>query len=174
MSDPTTTRGAEIINSESFGAASAGVAQAGAADSVDTAEQQPGLFEVYRWLLYSVGFGLVPILGVLFRGLTSTKGGFNLGDALGTGELFLISTVIAGGVLGDLRSRGPQDSGRSRSARYINEAAFFCVVLSVVANSFAYIQVDAMPKWETADLSCWFFAFTIAVSVICLIMAKPE
>ena len=118
---------------------------------------------LFVWLLFSVIFGLFPIIAAGFKGLTASKG-FSVDEMLASGELFVVSAVLSAGALGELISAGIKGSHPG----YLRIAAGFFCLLCFCANTMGFMDVGGTPPQLNTTLSITFFIVTTVVSAVCI------
>jgi hypothetical protein len=120
---------------------------------------------LYRYILYNVAFGLFPVLASAWKDAAMGKGPFRLGDVLANGELYLISSVIAGNALSEFLSGKGNDQG------YINEGARFACIFLLAMNSLGYACATGKIN---PFASAWLFLATVIVSGVCIARSRKE
>jgi hypothetical protein len=118
---------------------------------------------LFVWLLFSVVFGLFPIIAAEFKGLTASKG-FNFGDALSTGELFVVSAVLSAGAMEELFSA----ESKEHRGGYLRITAGFCGLFCFCANTMAFMEVGSTSSQLNTTLSVVFFIVTTMASAVCI------
>jgi len=125
--------------------------------------------KISRWLFFSVMFSLIPLLASYLTASSDKKDWPQLSSALGSGELFLLSTTFAAVGLGELLG-GNQ---RYPVAKIIVGGFSF---LKLCMSTFLYAAANhsAAGTAETFYLntSYWIFIFSCVVSTSCIALSE--
>lgn len=117
------------------------------------------LFKLFTWAIFGVLFGLFPVFANAYKGEHSSKG-FSLADAFASGELYIVSAIIAANSVGELLNLAAREHKRSPFLVVgVGAACLVCFVLS----TFNYMEVSAPSPTVATDsqrLFWWTFAFS--------------
>lgn len=116
-------------------------------------------FKLFTWAIFGVLFGLFPVFANAYKGEHSSKG-FSLEDAFASGELYIVSAIIAANSVGELLNLAAREHKRSPFLVVgVGAACLICFVLS----TFNYMEVSAPSPAVAIDsqrLFWWTFAFS--------------
>ncbi|MGH3784886.1 MAG: hypothetical protein ACRDRO_30815 [Pseudonocardiaceae bacterium] len=121
------------------------------------------------WLLFGVVIGLLPLIARIIQDAMS-KDRFSFTEVFRSGELFIVSAVIAAGAMGELfaGSVSSRLSGALRTSelwpRLLTILAGFWTLLAFAANTMAYMAVPTAPQSTVMHLSLAFFPITVLAS----------
>lgn len=125
-------------------------------------------FKLLVWLLFGVALGLLPLIASAIKGSMSARG-FEFGEVVGDGELFIVSAVIAAAAMGELFSNGFREN-----LRWLTVLAGFWTLLAFAANTMAYMSVPSAPQQTVVRLSTIFFLVTLPASGLSVGMAADK
>jgi hypothetical protein len=118
---------------------------------------------VFVWALFSVLFGLTPLVALAIKSVFSPQG-FRLENVLDTGDLFIVSVVLAGGAIGELFT-----SPSTKESQVLSIVAGFSCSFSVLANTIAFMALSKdTPTGTIVNVSLTFFLATLIASGACV------
>ncbi|MDX3243598.1 hypothetical protein [Streptomyces sp. ME18-1-4] len=91
------------------------------------------------WFLYGVIFGLAPIWLTLTKLIW--KADFHPGDIVEHGDLFLFSTILLAGAIGEMVSAGKK---KSKKSTFLNALTLLCFA----GNLALYLTIEEMTRDE--------------------------
>jgi hypothetical protein len=119
------------------------------------------------WLLFGAILGLLPLYIQLFRNLIDLDH-FDVGPVLKGGELFVVSSVLAAGALGEVIA-----AARHRTTITSLVSGFVCLVCAL-GDSIAYALADTASFGGIVRISIFLFPASLIVSGVCIWVAISE
>jgi hypothetical protein len=133
--------------------------------------KMPVVVNAFRWLVFSVLFGLIPFASAFFHLLITGQPAPLPGTLPGLvahGELFIISAALAADALGDLIA-----SGKEWAIFKVFAGGGCVLALGLASLMFADVSFNASSKPDVVyNASLWIFFTTLVSSGACKVLAE--